>query len=72
MEELYAICRPYPSQVGDYNCYRCHRRIKDEVEFTVHIMKTEGMEFRHYHLKCAPKKKLNKLLSAIKHKKRSN
>ena len=72
MRELYAIVRPYPDQIGNYFCYKCHERIKDDVEFSIHIMKEKGIEFRHYHLECSPKTKIAKILSFIKHRKRIN
>ena len=69
--ELWGIYKSYDSQKGHFLCYRCHEYILDDIQFTVHIMKKESMEFRHYHIKCAPKKKINYVLSRLETKKRT-
>jgi len=69
--ELWGLYKPYQNKDSHhFYCYKCHELITDDLEFTVHIMREDGMEFRHYHMDCAPKKKIGYLLSRIKHKKR--
>ena len=70
IKELYAIVRSYPDQIGDYFCRKCGERIKEDIEFCIHVMNEKGLEFRHYHLKCAPKRKIGLILSILETNKR--
>ena len=70
--ELWGLYKPYQDKNShQFYCYKCHELITDDLEFTVHIMKAESMDFRHYHIKCAPKHKLNYILSRMKQTKRT-
>ena len=65
--ELWAICKGYQEEDSHlFYCYKCHKLIRDAIQFTVHIMKKKGMEFRHYHIGCAPKRKLDYVVSRLK------
>ena len=63
--ELVGIYKSYASQAGTFFCYKCHKRIEDDLHFTRHIMK-EGLEFRHYHLNCAPKRFKEYMIKRLK------
>jgi len=68
--ELWGLYKPYQEKDSHkFRCYKCKKLITDDIQFTVHIMKKDSVEFRHYHLDCVPKKKIGYILSRIKHRK---
>ena len=69
--ELWGLYKPYQEEDSHiFRCYKCRKQITDDIQFTVHIMTKKNLEMRHYHIDCAPKNKLNYILSRVKHSKR--
>ena len=67
--ELWGLYKRFQEEDSHiFNCYKCHKPITDDVQFTVHIIEKGRIEYRHYHLEHAPKKKLNFILSRTKHR----
>lgn len=63
--ELVGVYKPYDNQARTLYCYKCHDRIEDDLVFTRHIM-NDGLEFRHYHLNCAPKRFKEYMIKRLK------